>query len=223
MSRLTRDGTAEPGSRNQIIRRESGQGNVHFPWSANHEQDGQLYPVDPYSCFVCDHTPRRRVQYTGRFRVKRSCLTTDFFIVIWPTCCVTVVSSVARTICWMLCESTTSTTTGPNNVLLLCSTYSSYFSYCCRYCHNVRLKWRMVPAMTMMRQEPGGVFFRSPTIFAQSFFLLDRKTCYLFGVFLLNNKRISRTLLVQYWVWRKIWTHLDLLSTPQSGAKCQNV
>ena len=37
--RLTRDGTAEPVSRNQILRRERGQGNIHFPCSADHKQD----------------------------------------------------------------------------------------------------------------------------------------------------------------------------------------
>ena len=31
MSRLTRDGTAESVSRDQILRRERGQGNSHFP------------------------------------------------------------------------------------------------------------------------------------------------------------------------------------------------
>ena len=47
MSRLTRDGTAEPVSRDQNLRRERGQGNVqHFPCSADHEQDWQPYPVD---------------------------------------------------------------------------------------------------------------------------------------------------------------------------------
>ena len=56
MSRLTRDGTAEPVSRDQILRRERGQGNVHFPCSADHEQNWQPYPVDPYSCYMCDHT-----------------------------------------------------------------------------------------------------------------------------------------------------------------------
>ena len=51
MSRLTRDGTAEPVSRNQILRRERGQENNIFPCSANHVQDWQPYPVDPYSCY----------------------------------------------------------------------------------------------------------------------------------------------------------------------------
>ena len=37
MSRLTRDGTAEPVSRDQILRCERGQGNIHFPCSADHE------------------------------------------------------------------------------------------------------------------------------------------------------------------------------------------
>ena len=56
MSRLTRDGTAEPVSRDQVLRRERGQGNIYFPCSANHEQDWQIYTVDPYSCYKCDHT-----------------------------------------------------------------------------------------------------------------------------------------------------------------------
>ena len=55
MSRLTRDGTAESISRGQILRHKRGQGNIHFS-SADHEQDWQLYPVDPYSCYMCDHT-----------------------------------------------------------------------------------------------------------------------------------------------------------------------
>ena len=35
---------------------ERGQGNTHFSCSANHVQDWQTYPVDPYSCYMCDHT-----------------------------------------------------------------------------------------------------------------------------------------------------------------------
>ena len=49
---LTRDRTAELVSRDQIIRRERGQGNVHFPCSADHVQDWQPYSVDPYSCYI---------------------------------------------------------------------------------------------------------------------------------------------------------------------------
>ena len=56
MSRLTRDGTAEPVSRDQILRHARGQGNNHFPCSADHEQDWQPYPVDPYSAICDDHT-----------------------------------------------------------------------------------------------------------------------------------------------------------------------
>ena len=52
MSRLTRDGTAEPVSRDQILRHARGQGNIHFPCSADHEQDWQPYPVDPYSAYT---------------------------------------------------------------------------------------------------------------------------------------------------------------------------
>ena len=56
MSRLTRDGTAEPVSRDQILRHARGPGNIYFPCSADHEQDWQLYPVDPYSAICDDHT-----------------------------------------------------------------------------------------------------------------------------------------------------------------------
>ena len=51
MRRVTRDGTAKSVSRDQIFRRDRGQGNIHFPCSAEHEQDWQPYPVDPYSCY----------------------------------------------------------------------------------------------------------------------------------------------------------------------------
>ena len=56
MSRLTRDETAEPVSRDQIFRRERGQGNIHFPCSPDQEQNWQPYPVDPYSAICDNHT-----------------------------------------------------------------------------------------------------------------------------------------------------------------------
>ena len=56
MGRLTRDGMAEPVSRGQILRHARGKGNVHFPRSADHEQDWQPYPVHPYSAIYDIHT-----------------------------------------------------------------------------------------------------------------------------------------------------------------------
>ena len=56
MSRLTRDGIAKPVSRDQILRCERGQGNIHFPCSADHEQDWRPYPVDPPLGICVDHT-----------------------------------------------------------------------------------------------------------------------------------------------------------------------
>ena len=56
MSRLMPDGTTEPVSRDQILRRERGQENIYLPCSGNHEQDWQPYPVDPYSAICDDHT-----------------------------------------------------------------------------------------------------------------------------------------------------------------------
>ena len=78
MSRLTRDGTAEPVSRDQILRHARGQGNINFPCSADHEQDWQPYPVDPYSA-ICDdhkikkvsHTALRFISFTGEATVGR--------------------------------------------------------------------------------------------------------------------------------------------------------
>ena len=42
MSRLTRGGTAEPVSRDQIFRREPGQGNIHFPVQLTTSRIGNL-------------------------------------------------------------------------------------------------------------------------------------------------------------------------------------
>ena len=48
---------AERGCRTRLARRRKrGQGNIHFPCSADHEQDWQPYPVDPYSAICGDHT-----------------------------------------------------------------------------------------------------------------------------------------------------------------------
>ena len=59
MSRLMRDGTAESISPDKIFRRERGrrENNIDFPCTADHEQDWQPYPVDPYSCYVYGFSP----------------------------------------------------------------------------------------------------------------------------------------------------------------------
>ena len=59
MSRLTRDGTAEPVSRDQILRHERGQGNIDFPCSDDHVQDWQPYPVDLYPVIYAVANPVR--------------------------------------------------------------------------------------------------------------------------------------------------------------------
>ena len=50
MSRMTRDGTAEPVSRDQILRRERKQGEKYmFPVQPTTSRIGNLpYPVDPF-------------------------------------------------------------------------------------------------------------------------------------------------------------------------------
>ena len=56
MSRLTRDGTAEPVSRDQILRRERGQGRIRFPsvQLADYEQDWQPYTRLILTLAKCD-------------------------------------------------------------------------------------------------------------------------------------------------------------------------
>ena len=61
MSRLGRDGTAELISRDQVLRHAREQGNINFPCLADHEQDWQPYPVDPFSAICDDHTYIHRV------------------------------------------------------------------------------------------------------------------------------------------------------------------
>ena len=56
MRRLTRDGTAEPVSRDQILRHTRGQGNIIFPVQLTTSKIGNLNPVDPYSAICDDHT-----------------------------------------------------------------------------------------------------------------------------------------------------------------------
>ena len=57
MTRLARDGTAEPVSRDQIIRRERERdGKSRIPGSADHEQDWRPDPVDPCSAICDGHT-----------------------------------------------------------------------------------------------------------------------------------------------------------------------
>ena len=62
MSRLLRDGTVEPVSRDELLRRECGQGNIHFLCSAHHEQDWQPYLVE-----LCVTIPVGRSTTTEEF------------------------------------------------------------------------------------------------------------------------------------------------------------
>ena len=75
--------------RNRLARpnslRERGKGNINFPCLADHEQDWQPYPVDPYSCYICyDHAyihPYKRACITSdvticSLRVQHACLST---------------------------------------------------------------------------------------------------------------------------------------------------
>ena len=54
MRRLTRDGTAETVSRDQIFRREQDREIFIFPVQLTTSRIGNLTRVDPYSCCMCD-------------------------------------------------------------------------------------------------------------------------------------------------------------------------
>ena len=56
MSRLTRNGTAEPVSRDQILGREREQGKNTFPFSADDEQDDNLIRLILTLAICHDHT-----------------------------------------------------------------------------------------------------------------------------------------------------------------------
>ena len=89
-----RDGTAEPVLRGQILRRVRGQEDNHFSCSAEHEQDGQLHPVDPYSAIICDdHTYQSHVGHRSNLsdmvpRSRENC------------CCVIAVHQIAINHTW---------------------------------------------------------------------------------------------------------------------------
>ena len=55
MSGLTRGGTVESVSRDQVLRRERVQRKYYFSCSADHEQNWQPYPVDLHSAESADH------------------------------------------------------------------------------------------------------------------------------------------------------------------------
>ena len=64
MGKVTRDGTAEPVSRDQILRREQGQEKKHFSCLADHEQDWQPYRIDSYSAIGDGHTHTHNLRRT---------------------------------------------------------------------------------------------------------------------------------------------------------------
>ena len=70
MSRLARDGAAEPVSRDQILRRERGQKIMYFSCSADYEQDWRHYPIDSYIPLVLSpsETWFRGMSVGGYFR-----------------------------------------------------------------------------------------------------------------------------------------------------------
>ena len=66
MSRLTPDGTAQSVSRDQILRREPGQGQTNSSCSADLEQSWQPYLVDPYSAKISDDHTSIHTDWGGR-------------------------------------------------------------------------------------------------------------------------------------------------------------
>ena len=82
MSKLTRDGTAEPVSRDQILRRERGQRIIHFACSAaDHEQDWQPCPVvRAIHTNTVPHTHTAVVVVVVVFTLKAVPVSTQYFL-----------------------------------------------------------------------------------------------------------------------------------------------
>ena len=76
MGRLTRDGTAEPVSRDQILRRERGQGNIIFPVQLITSTIGNLTRLILTLAICHDYTyiKKQQQQYSFVYN-KHSCLT----------------------------------------------------------------------------------------------------------------------------------------------------
>ena len=70
MSKLTRDGTAEPVSRDQILRRERTSNNSFSLLAADHEKDWQPCPVvRAIHTNIVLHTHTYRCSYTHILRI----------------------------------------------------------------------------------------------------------------------------------------------------------
>ena len=54
--RLTRTELPNPSRETKFSDANGDRRNIHFSCSADREQDWQPYPVDPYSCYMCDYT-----------------------------------------------------------------------------------------------------------------------------------------------------------------------
>ena len=83
MSKVTRDGTAEPVSRDQILRRERGQRKDHFPCSADHEQDWQpclVVRAIPTNIVLHTHTAVVVVVVVVVFTLKAVPISTQYFL-----------------------------------------------------------------------------------------------------------------------------------------------
>ena len=91
MNRLARDGTAQPISRDQILRHERGQRNIHIPCSADHEKDCQpSYPVGYILLCVLRpyiHTYIDRLMYASHCPLS---ILIYIFLVQWVCACVCV-------------------------------------------------------------------------------------------------------------------------------------
>ena len=78
MSRLTRDGTAEPVSRDQILRHARGQGNTIFPVQLTTSRIGNLTRlIHTLLCVMIIHTyihtvHEDEVQYTTEYKYQYS-------------------------------------------------------------------------------------------------------------------------------------------------------
>ena len=63
MSRLARDETAEPSRETKFSGANADREIFIFPVQLTMSRIGNLNPVDPYPCYMCDHTYIHTIQY----------------------------------------------------------------------------------------------------------------------------------------------------------------
>ena len=111
MSRLTQDGTAEPVSRDQILRHARGQGNIIFPVQLTTSRIGNLTRLIHTLLYVCDDHTYIHTSYMHTYSIYKYVPRWSFTFRVFPAtvhdccccCCLHIKNrnTTQQTIVWM--------------------------------------------------------------------------------------------------------------------------